>query len=121
MPLAKFGRAIGLVLLVVLPILLIAGCSTNADSLTARLTAANLVAASAAQGLAMATKSRVITPGSETATAIVQTLDAIELSLDGAGSALRAGMPEMAARNLDAAELQLGTLQPMLPTAAGGQ
>lgn len=114
-------RMIGVGLAVMLPILLASGCAANNDTLTARLTAANLLAASAAQGLVSATQAKAIEPGSETAAAIVQTLDAVEMSLDGAGSALRAGLPEMAARNLDAAETQLVALQPLLPSATGGQ
>lgn len=125
MRIIHIGRKIGLSLIIVLPILLIAGCSASPDGLkaglTARLTAANLLAASAARGLVTATQSRAIEPGSETAAAIGQTIDAVELSLDGAGSALRAGLPEMASRNLDAAEQQLGGLQPMLPAISGGQ
>lgn len=117
----NLSRAIGVCLIVMLPILLLAGCSAGSDGLAARLTAANLLAASAAQGLVTATQSGAIEPGSMTATTIGQTLDAVELSLDSAGSALRAGLPEMASRNLDAAEQQLGGLQPMLPAAIGGQ
>lgn len=119
MRLLKFNRATGLCLVVMLPILLIVGCSTGTDSLRARMTAANLLAASAAQELVTATQAGTIEPGSETATAISQTLDAVERSLDSAGSALRAGLPEMASRNLDAAEQQLNTLQPMLPLPGG--
>jgi hypothetical protein len=115
MRILQLGRVVGLCLIVVLPILLIASCSTGADNLIGRMTAANLLAASAAQSLVTATQAGAIEPGSETATAIIQTLDAVARSLDSAGSALRAGLPEMASRNLDAAEQQLNILQPMLP------
>lgn len=108
-------------LIIMLPILLTVGCSASPDNLTARLTAANLLVATAAQGLATAVTHRAIEPGSETAAAIIKTLDAVELSLDSAGSALRAGWPEMASRNLDAAEQQIRALQPLLPVASGGQ
>lgn len=114
----SFLQATGIRLAVALPILLMIGCAAGTDSLTARLAAANLVAASAAQGLATAARTQAIKPDSTTAAAILQTLDAVESSLDGAGLALRAGLPEMASHNLDAAEAQLSVLQPMLPAVA---
>nr|WP_298688972.1 hypothetical protein [uncultured Dongia sp.] len=102
-------------LIVVLPVLLVAGCASGGSDLTARLTAANLLAGSAAQSLAVAAEAGQIEPGSETAAAILLTLDAIEAGLDGAGAALRAGLPDMAGENLAAAESQLLALQPLLP------
>jgi hypothetical protein len=102
-------------LIVVLPVLFVAGCARGSNELTARLTAANLLAGSAAQSLAVATEAGQIKPGSERAAAIVLTLDAVESGLDGAGAALRAGLPDMAGENLAAAESQLLALQPLLP------
>jgi hypothetical protein len=113
-------RTISFALIVALPLLLVAGCSTGNDDFTARLTAANLLAGTAAQGLISATEARAIEPGSDAAMAIIQTLDAVELSLNGAGAALRAGLPDIAGHNLDAAETQLGALQPLLQPAPGG-
>lgn len=114
-------KTIGLRIVVALSVLLVFGCAGTGYSLTDRLTAANLLAATTAQGLAIATGAKAIASGSETAAAINRTLDAVELSLDSAGSALRAGLPDMATRNLDAAETQLTGLQPLLPPGPGGQ
>lgn len=118
-------RSIATRIVVALSLLLVLGCAGTGDGLTerltGRLTAVNLMAATTAQGLASATKAGVIVPGSATASVIDRTLDAVELSLDSAGSALRAGLPDMASRNLDAAETQLTALLPLLPPAAGGQ
>jgi len=102
-------------LIVALPVLFVTGCASGPGDLTARLTAANLLAGSAAQSLAVATEAGQIEPGSETAAAILLTLEAIESGLDGAGAALRAGLPDMAGENLAAAESQLLALQPLLP------
>lgn len=111
------ARAIGLAL----AIALLAGCAAErADGgLWARLTAANLLAGSMAQGLNSATDAKVIAPGSQRAILIAQTLDAVELSLEGAGTALRAGLPSMAERQIGAAETQLGGLEPLLPSNTG--
>lgn len=110
-------RALGVVLVVAL----LAGCAgEQADGgLWTRLTAANLLAGSMAQGLNSATEAKVIAPGSQRAILIAQTLDAVELSLEGAGTALRAGLPAMAERQIGAAEAQLGGLEPLLPSNAG--
>lgn len=92
------------------------GQQTGADiDLRSRLTAANLLAGSLAQGLDSAIRTHAVTPGSERAALIAATLGAVERSLDGAGAALRAGLPDLATRQVGAAELQLDGLQPLLP------
>ena len=87
-----------LCLMIMLPILLAVGCTAGSDNLTARLAAANLLAATAARGLATAVTNHTIEPESETAAAIIQTLDAVELSLDSAGSALCAALKRSLSR-----------------------
>ena len=99
----------------------LSGCASGGNDLAARLAAANLLAGSGAQALASTIESGLLDPGSETVAAIAVTLDAVEISLDGAGAALRAGLPDIAARNLGAAEAQLAGLQPLLPAMTGGQ
>jgi uncharacterized protein (DUF2336 family) len=100
---------------------LLAGCAANAtaDNLWARLTAANLLAGSLAEGLGQAIEAKWITPGSQRAQLIARTLDAAELSLDGAATALRAGLPAMAERQIGAAETQLSGLEPLITTEQG--
>ncbi|MBK8159431.1 MAG: hypothetical protein IPK59_11930 [Rhodospirillaceae bacterium] len=111
----------GLWLLLMFPCLLFTGCAGDANDLATRLTVANLLAGSASQALTSAIDARTIDPTSQTAAAIMQTLDAAETALDGAGAALRAGLPDVAVRNLGAAEAQLAGLQPLLPGMEGGQ
>ncbi|WP_374314575.1 hypothetical protein [Dongia sp.] len=105
----------------VLVLALLAGCAANAtaDNLWARLTAANLLAGSLAEGLGQAIEAKWITPGSQRAQLIARTLDAAELSLDGAAAALRAGLPAMAERQIGAAETQLSGLEPLITTEQG--
>ena len=109
--------ALGLVLVLGL----LAGCAANAtaDNLWARLTAANLLAGSLAEGLGQAIEANWITPGCQRAQLIAQSLDAVELSLDSAAAALRAGLPAMAERQIGAAETQLGGLEPLITTEQG--
>jgi hypothetical protein len=104
-------------------ILLLIGCAgaPTGEALWARLTAANLLAGSVAQGLDSAVRAGAIAPGSARAELIVQILDATELSLNGAGMALRSRMPAIAERQLDAAEAQLEGLQPLVPIAKGDE
>jgi hypothetical protein len=83
--------------------------------LRSRLVAANLMAGSLAEGLNSAIRTHALVPGSDRAVLIAATLDAVERSLDGAGTALRAGLPDMATRQIGAAETQLVGLQPLLP------
>ncbi|MDY0872523.1 hypothetical protein [Dongia rigui] len=83
--------------------------------LRSRLTAANLMAGSLAEGLSSAIRLHAVTPGSERALLIAATLDAVDRSLDGAGTALRAGLSDLATRQIGAAEMQLYGLQPLLP------
>ena len=116
---------IGLWLLMMLPILLFTGCAAGindpeSSGLTGRLTAANLLAGSVAEALARSIETGLFDPDGDTAAAIGVTLDAVEISLDGAGAALRAGLPDIAARNLGAAESQLAGLQPLLPDIGRG-
>ncbi len=116
------GQALGQALAIgLLAIALLAGCvaSSTADSLWARLTAANLLAGSLAEGLGQAIEAKWITPGSQRAQLIARTLDAAELSLDGAAAALRAGLPAMAERQIGAAETQLSGIEPMIATGQG--
>lgn len=110
-------------LLTLLAIGLLGACAGNAGrgDLGARLAAANLMAGSLASGLSQATEAGAIAPGSATAAALLATLDAIELALDGAGNAWRAGLPDLAERNLGAAEGQMAGLSPLLPQPAGGK
>lgn len=99
--------------------------------LGARLAAANLLAGSLAAGLDQvldpALGEPAILPGSGTAIALLVTLDAVELALDGAGNAFRAHLPQLAEANLAAAErqmagLQLAGLRPLPPSVVvGGQ
>ncbi|MBI2253007.1 MAG: hypothetical protein HYU58_00155 [Proteobacteria bacterium] len=84
-----------------------------------RLVAANLLAGSLAVGLNSAVRAQVIAPGSDRALLIKVTLDAVEQSLDGASVALRTGLPELAVRQIGAAESQLDGLQPLLPASTG--
>jgi hypothetical protein len=95
--------------------------ATDGIDLKARLVSANLLAGSLAEGLNSATRGQAIDPDSDQALLIVQTLDAVERSLDGAGTALRAGLPAMAERQIGAAESQLVGLQPLLPTDDRGE
>jgi len=87
--------------------------------LRTRLIAANLLAGSLAEGLNSAIRLNAVVPGSQRAQLIKETLDAVERSLDGAGMALRAGLPQMATRQISAAELQLDGLEPLLQSPAG--
>jgi hypothetical protein len=89
--------------------------------LRTRLVAANLLAGTMAEGLIMATRVQAIKPGGDQALLIRVTLDAVDRSLDGAGTALRAGLPELAARQIGAAESQLDGLQPLLPPPGAGK
>lgn len=110
-------------LLTLLAIGLLGACAGNAGrgDLGARLAAANLMASSLAASLSQATEAGVIAPRSATAAAALATLDAIELALEGAGNAWRAGLPDLAERNLGAAENQMAGLGPLLPHPTGGQ
>jgi hypothetical protein len=90
----------------------------NAD-LRTRLIAANLLAGSLAEGLNGAIRLHAVAPGGQRALLIRETLDAVERSLDGAGTALRVGLPQMATRQITAAELQLDGLEPLLQSPAG--
>lgn len=112
-----------LFLLLCLAIGLVGACAqgTTPRDLPARLAAANLMAGSLASGLAQATASGVIEPGSATSMAVLVTLDAVELALDGAGDAWRAGLPDLADRNLDAAEGQMAGLGPLLGQTPQGE
>jgi len=89
--------------------------------LRTRLVAANLLAGTMAEGLITATRAHAIKPGSDQALLISVTLDAVDRSLDGAGTALRTGLPELAARQIGAAESQLDGLQPLLLTPSAGK
>jgi hypothetical protein len=103
---------------------LLTSCATPAGGLQggesldlrSRLIAANLMAGSLAEGLSSAIRTRKLVPGSDRAMLIGATLEAVERSLDGAATALRAGLPDMATRQIGAAETQLIGLQPLLPT-----
>lgn len=107
-------------LLLALPLLACLGCAIGATSpgsdLAARLAAANLVAATAARAISIATAAPAMEPGNAVVRAILRTLDAAESGLDGAAIALRAGLPEVARSNLDAAGQQLSALQAWLPS-----
>lgn len=118
----RFPRLSGVLLGAGIVLSLAWGCSSQGanDGLWARLTAANLLAGSVAQGLASATEAGLIAPGSGRARVIAQTLDAVALSLDGAGTALRAGLPAVAESQIGAAESQLGELQPIIPSIESG-
>lgn len=104
---------------------LLASCASPAGregggegvDLRTRLVAANLLAGTMAEGLISATHAHVIEPGSDQATLIKVTLDAVDRSLDGAATALHSGLPELAARQIGAAESQLDGLQPLLPAS----
>lgn len=91
------------------------GVPVQLPELPVRLAAANILSGSLAQGLVTATRSGAIRPGSSTAEAMLVTLGAVELALDGAGNAWRAGLPALAESNLTAAERQMAGLQPLLP------
>lgn len=105
-----------------LALALLASCTMPASQqeggedadLRTRLIAANLLAGSLAEGLNSAVRLHIVTPDSQRALLIKVTLDAVERSLDGAGTALRAGLPQMATRQISAAELQLDGLEPLL-------
>jgi hypothetical protein len=111
------SRLAGVLLAAGLVLGLAGACSSQGvnEGLWARLTAANLLAGSVAQGLASATEAGLIAPSSGHAQLIAQTLDAVALSLDGAGTALRAGLPAVAESQIGAAESQLSGLQPLIP------
>ncbi len=104
---------------------LIAGCAnpqvSSSDNKVAdlriRLVAANLLAGGLADGFSTAIHSRTITPDSNEARLIVVTLDAVDMSLDGASRALRTGFPDMAVLQIGAAESQLNGLMPLLPAS----
>lgn len=101
---------------------LIAGCANPQASssgnevadLRIRLVAANLLAGGLADGFNTAIHSRIVTQGSNEARLIAMTLDAVDMSLDGASTALRTGFPDMAALQIGAAESQLNGLRPLL-------
>jgi hypothetical protein len=106
-------------LILVLALGLSVACAAKpASDLPARLAAANVLAGGLAESLVIATRAGAIRPGSETASAILVTLSAVDLSLDGAGNAWRAGLPNLADSNLAAAERQMAGLQPLLPVVA---
>lgn len=110
---------------------LLAACAGGAPSggpgggpggdLGARLAAANLLAGSTAAGLREALAAGAVSPGSDRALALLATLAAVELALDGAGNAWRAGLPDLAAANLAAAERQMTGMQPLLPPSMPGE
>lgn len=109
----------GLLLVVLMALGMLAACTGGADlpaarDLGARLVAANLLAGSLAAGLAQATEAGVIAPESDGADALRVTLAAVELALDSAGDAWRAGLPRLAESNLAAAEQQMAGLQPLV-------
>lgn len=113
-----------LLLLTLFAIGLLGACTTAhaPDALPSRLAAANLLAGSLVIGVTQAAADGAIAPGSDTAIALLVTLDVVELALDGAGNAWRAGLTGLAKSNLDAAEHQMAALQPLLPLATeGGQ
>jgi hypothetical protein len=92
------------------------------NALWARLAAANLLAGSVAQGFASSMGTDGIEAGSgrdrldsSRAALIAKSLDAVELSLDAAGDALRGGLPAVAERQIGAAETQLDGLVPLMP------
>ncbi|MBL8709752.1 MAG: hypothetical protein JNL25_11200, partial [Rhodospirillaceae bacterium] len=62
-----------------------------------------------------------VAPGGDRALALLATLAAVELALDGAGNAWRAGLPDLAAANLAAAERQMTGMQPLLPPSMPGE
>ncbi|WP_374382919.1 hypothetical protein [Dongia sp.] len=90
------------------------------NALWARLAAANLLAGSVAQGLAssIGTEDGQVALDPSRAALIAKSLDAVELSLDAAGDALRGGLPAVAAGQIGAAESQLDDLVPLLPAKA---
>lgn len=113
-----------LLLLTLFAIGLLGACASAHDpkALPSRLAAANLLAGSLATGVTQAAASGAITPGGDTAAALLVTLDAVELALDGAGNAWRAGLTDLAESNLGAAERQMTALQPLLTAGIqGGQ
>jgi hypothetical protein len=110
----------GLLVAGLLVIGLLAACTGSADvsasrDLGARLMAANLLAGSLAAGLAQASAAGVIAPESDSASALHATLAAVEMALDSAGDAWRAGLPTLAESNLGAAEQQMAGLRPFVP------
>lgn len=106
-------------LILVLALGLGVACAAKPTSdLPARLAAANVLAGGLAESLVIATRAGAIRPGGETAMAILVTLGAVDLALDGAGNAWRAGLLNLADSNLAAAERQMAGLQPLLPIAA---
>ena len=119
-------RRISVIVPFSLAIAVLASCDTPAGQqqgaeggdLRTRLVAANLLAGSLAEGFNSAVRAKAVEPGSDRALLIAVTLDAVERSLDGAGTALRAGLPEIAARQIGAAESQLDGLEPILPDRA---
>ncbi|WP_374656100.1 hypothetical protein [Dongia sp.] len=113
----KWAGIAGLILSMALAV----GCGTQSSesNLWARLTAANLLAGSLAQGLGSVTEARAIVPGSPRAVLIAQGLDAVALSLDSAGDALRAGLPAVAESQIGAAETQLDGLKPLVVVTNG--
>ncbi|WP_374374844.1 hypothetical protein [Dongia sp.] len=117
----KKHRFFGLLLCIGLLVACAAPGGVPTRDLPARLAAANLLAGSLAAGLTQATAAGRVVPESGTAVAILVTLSAVELALDGAGDAWRAGLPALAESNLDAAERQMSGLQPLLPISAGGE
>lgn len=92
-----------------------------ATDLPARLAAANLLAGSLATGLDQAIAAGALAPEGETMVAILATLSAVDLALDGAGDAWRAGLPNLAESNLGAAERQMSGLRPLLHDKTGGE
>jgi hypothetical protein len=106
--------------------LLLAACAAPQPAdLGARLAAANLLAGSLAAGLdqalARGDMRAGLAPGGDGAIALIVTLDAVERTLDGAGTAYRARLPQLAEANLAAAERQMAELRPLLAPVDGGQ
>lgn len=118
-------------ILAVIACLSLAACVAEGDAqnaLWARLAAANLLAGSVAQGLANSMEPRGIEAGNgrggldaSRAALIAKSLDAVELSLDAAGDALRAGLPAVAEGQIGAAETQLDGLVPLMPANETGE
>jgi hypothetical protein len=117
----KRHHFLGFILCLGLLVACVAPGGAPSRDLPARLAAANILAGSLATGLTQATAAGIVAPESDAAAAILVTLSAVELALDGAGNAWRAGLPNLAESNLSAAENQMSGLQPLLPMNAGGE
>ena len=118
----RIGNGGGRILLAMLFLILVtAGCSVQRPSaeIYSRLAAANLMAGTLAKGLAGAVEAGAIEPNSSRAIVAAKTLDAVEISLDAAGEALRGGLPQVADEQIGAAQSQLDTLVPLVEIGKG--